>query len=147
MESRKKKETKKTKKHHLQLSKVLQQILNLSLIFLAITLCVLMIKEILYFVQYAVDLDQLQNNYKLLERILVFFLYFEFIAMIVKYFQENYHFPLRYFLYIGITAMIRLIIVYHDNPIHTLLYTCAILVLVISYYIVTSASFKKDKHL
>ncbi|MBE5100246.1 phosphate-starvation-inducible PsiE family protein, partial [Priestia aryabhattai] len=42
---------------------------------------------------------------------------------------ENYHFPLRYFLYIGITALIRLVIVEHDNPVNTLLHTCAILVL------------------
>ena len=55
--------------------------------------------------------------------------------MIVKYFKEDYHFPLRYFLYIGITAMIRLIIVDHDHPINTLLYALVVLVLVIGYFI------------
>uniref|UniRef100_UPI0013C2A434 phosphate-starvation-inducible protein PsiE n=1 Tax=Klebsiella pneumoniae TaxID=573 RepID=UPI0013C2A434 len=86
-----------------------------------------------------------ENQYKLLDRILIFFLYFEFIAMITKYFQGHYHFPLRYFLYIGITAMIRLIIVYHENPIDTLLYASAILVLIIGYYIMSSSSEKKKK--
>ncbi|MEH7522753.1 phosphate-starvation-inducible PsiE family protein, partial [Bacillus sp. JJ1503] len=75
------------------------------------------------------------NDYKLfLANILIFFLYFEFISMIVKYFKENYHFPLRYFIYIGITAMLRLIIVDHENPLHTLIYSLVILVLIIGYY-------------
>ncbi|GKU82197.1 phosphate-starvation-inducible protein PsiE [Niallia sp. NCCP-28] len=144
MESRKT-EKKQHIKQHVRLSFVLQLILNISLVLLAVTLSILMIEEIIYFVQYAISLDSSQTNYELLERILIFFLYFEFIALIVKYFQEDYHFPLRYFLYIGITAMVRLIIVYHDNAMQTLLYTCSILVLVISYYIISSAASKKDK--
>ncbi|PKG23166.1 phosphate-starvation-inducible protein PsiE [Niallia nealsonii] len=144
MESRKS-EKKQHIKQHVRLSSILQLILNISLVLLAVTLSVLMIEEIIYFVQYAISLENSQTNYELLERILIFFLYFEFIALIVKYFQEDYHFPLRYFLYIGITAMVRLIIVYHDNAMQTLLYTCSILVLVISYYIISSAASKKDK--
>ena len=56
--------------------------------------------------------------------------------MIVKYFEEDYHFPLRYFIYIGITAMIRLIIVDHSNPLHTLFYSIVILLLIIGYFII-----------
>ena len=68
----------------------------------------------------------------LIEEIIVFFLYFEFIALIVKYFKNNFHFPLRYFLYIGITAVVRLIIVQHDDAKDVLLWSAAILLLVIS---------------
>ena len=53
-----------------------------------------------------------------IEEIVVFFLY--------------YHFPLRYFIYIGITAIVRLIIVQHDNPYSVLIWSGAILLLVIS---------------
>ena len=67
-----------------------------------------------------------------IEEILVFFLYFEFVALIVKYFKNNYHFPLRYFIYIGITAIVRLIIVEHDDPKSVLIWSGAILLLVIS---------------
>ncbi|WP_141432108.1 phosphate-starvation-inducible protein PsiE [Bacillus sp. 03113] len=130
---------------NIKLSIILQYILNTALVLLAITLCILLGKEIFYFIRYSLFHQGIETHYELLERILIFFLYFEFIAMIVKYFQENYHFPLRYFLYIGITAMVRLIIVYHENASQTLLYTCAILVLVISYYIITSASARRGK--
>ncbi len=114
--------------------KVLQAVLNVSLIFLAIILSALLVQELFIFGQ--ILLEKENNDYKLfLANILLFFLYFEFITMIVKYFKEDYHFPLRYFLYIGITAMIRLIIVDHDHPINTLLYSLVILILIIGYFI------------
>ncbi|MFS0647411.1 phosphate-starvation-inducible protein PsiE [Siminovitchia sp. 179-K 8D1 HS] len=114
--------------------KVLQIILNISLVLLAIILSVLLIQELMIFGQ--ILIQKQSSDYKLfLANILLFFLYFEFITMIVKYFKEEYHFPLRYFLYIGITAMIRLIIVDHDHPVNTLFYSIVILILIIGYFI------------
>jgi len=114
--------------------KILQFILNVSLIVLAVILSFLLVKELIVF--FKMLLVSNSNDYQLfLANILIFFLYFEFISMIVKYFKENYHFPLRYFIYIGITAMIRVIIVDHDSAVNTLLYSLVILVLIIGYYI------------
>lgn len=115
--------------------KWLQVFLNICLVFLALILSFLLLKELLEFLKILVLGNH--NDYKLfLANILIFFLYFEFITMIIKYFKEDYHFPLRYFIYIGITAMIRLIIVEHDHPVNTLIYSIVILVLIIGYYII-----------
>lgn len=122
---------------------ILQFILNASLTILATVLCILMAKEIFHFVEFIVT-SETTNFHHFLEQILVFFLYFEFISMIVKYFRENYHFPMRYFLYIGITAMLRLIIVDHENPFNTLLHAFVILILILSYYIINKTSFRKS---
>ncbi|RCW73143.1 phosphate-starvation-inducible protein PsiE [Saliterribacillus persicus] len=114
--------------------KFFQIVLNVSLLFLAAILSFLLVQELFAF--FNILWRAGVNDYKeFLARILIFFLYFEFIAMIVKYFKENYHFPLRYFLYIGITAMVRLIIVDYDQPIDTLIYSLVILVLIIGYFI------------
>ncbi|BAQ10697.1 membrane protein [Bacillus sp. OxB-1] len=114
--------------------KILQGVLNISLVLLAIVLSILLGKELFVFIE--ILMEQESNDYKLfLAHILIFFLYFEFITMIVKYFKEDYHFPLRYFIYIGITAMVRLIIVDHGHPMNTLLYSLVILVLIIGYFI------------
>ncbi|MFJ7850170.1 phosphate-starvation-inducible protein PsiE [Peribacillus sp. NPDC097206] len=137
--------SKQNKWKDIKIAEVLQLALNTALILLALSLCVLLAKEIFYFIKMALYNPEIRIEFELLERILMFFLYFEFIAMIVKYFKEDYHFPIRYFLYIGITAMIRLIIVYHENPVHTLLYTLSILVLIIGYYIMSSATARKGK--
>ena len=90
--------------------KVFQFFLNIVLVLLAVILSFLLIKELISFLPLLFNYSH-QNYIVFFENILIFFLYFEFITMIVKYFEEDYHFPLRYFIYIGITAMIRLIIV------------------------------------
>ena len=114
--------------------KILQVFLNISLISLATILSILLIKELIIFSH--ILLESGDDDYKLfLDNILIFFLYFEFITMIVKYFKEEYHFPIRYFIYIGITAMVRIIIVDHEQPVNTMLYSLVILILIIGYFI------------
>ena len=114
---------------------VLQIILNISLTILALVLSIMLVIELVEFIQMLFSSETRDYKY-FLNNILVFFLYFEFITMIVKYFEEDYHFPLRYFMYIGITAMVRLIIVEHEQPTDTLVFSLVILVLIIGYYII-----------
>lgn len=114
---------------------VLQIILNVSLTILALVLSIMLVIELVEFLQMIFSSEKRDYKY-FLNNILVFFLYFEFITMIVKYFKEDYHFPLRYFMYIGITAMVRLIIVEHEHPTDTLIFSLVILVLIIGYYII-----------
>ncbi|WP_408063440.1 phosphate-starvation-inducible protein PsiE [Ureibacillus sp. GCM10028918] len=123
---------------------VLQWFLNSCLIMLAFILSFLLLKEILEF--FKILLIGNSNDYTLiLANILLFFLYFEFITMIVKYFKDDYHFPLRYFLYIGITAMVRLIIVDHEHPLDTLIFTLVILILIICYFIINITPLERPK--
>ncbi|MDQ6595303.1 phosphate-starvation-inducible protein PsiE [Bacillus salipaludis] len=115
--------------------KILQLFLNMSLVLLGIILSILLVKELIIFIQILVEGGN--NDFKIfLANILIFFLYFEFISMIVKYFKEEYHFPIRYFIYIGITAMVRIIIVDHEHPVNSLFYAFIILILIIGYFII-----------
>lgn len=125
------------------ITSVLQWILNVVLIALAIILSVALIKETYQFFTY-LFLSGNASYAHLLEGILVFFLYFEFIALIIKYFQAHYHFPLRYFVYIGVTAIVRLIVVTHDQPQSILFYSIAILVLVGALYVANTKLLKRE---
>lgn len=123
---------------------VLQWFLNSCLIMLALILSFLLLKEILEF--FKILLTGNSTDYTLiLANILLFFLYFEFITMIAKYFKDDYHFPLRYFLYIGITAMVRLIIVDHEHPLDTLIFSLVILILIICYFIINITPLERPK--
>lgn len=140
------KNKKNNNKNTFELDKWLQYILNFSLVVLSIILIYLLCKETLHLIDITIlETEEFQNK-DILTSILNFFLYFEFIAMIIKYFQDNYHFPIRYFMYIGITATIRLIVVEHDDGLQTLYFTGAILLLVLSYAIVTVLSIYKKKN-
>lgn len=126
------------------LATVLQWVLNLGLLSLAIILIVFLGKETIHLANVLFSTGEQSSSYLLIEGIVIYFLYFEFIALIVKYFQSGYHFPLRYFVYIGITAIIRLIIVDHKNPFDTLCYSAAILILVVTLWLANSNRLKRE---
>lgn len=105
---------------------------------------VFLIKETFHLGKVLFMNNQEASSYMLIEGIVIYFLYFEFIALIVKYFESGYHFPLRYFIYIGITAIIRLIIVDHENPIDTLIYSASILLLVVTLYLANTERLKRE---
>ncbi|GKX57652.1 protein PsiE [Leminorella grimontii] len=125
-------------------ARVLQTVLNIGLLLLGVILIVFLAKETYALIQVLFINSAKSSSYLLIEGIVIYFLYFEFIALIVKYFQSGYHFPLRYFIYIGITAIVRLIIVDHKDPMDTFIYACAILVLVIALYLANTDKLKRE---
>ena len=127
-----------------KIARLMQWVLNAGLLILAFILMVFLGKETVHLANVLFSTGEQASSYLLIEGIVIYFLYFEFIALIVKYFQSGYHFPLRYFVYIGITAIIRLIIVDHKNPFDTLCYSAAILVLVITLWLANSNRLKRE---
>ena len=126
------------------IANILQWVLNIGLIVLAAILAVFLGKETCNLVTVLFHRGEEQSAYLLIEGIVIYFLYFEFIALIIKYFQSGYHFPLRYFIYIGITAIVRLIIVDHKDPLDTLIYSAAILLLVVTLWLANSRRLKRE---
>lgn len=122
-------------------SEIFQWVLNLSLLAAGALLSYSLFTEAYSLYQLSIGNSE---KFQIVEKIVIFFLYFEFLALIVKYFKSNYHFPLRYFLYIGITAMVRLIIVDHSDALHTLLFALSILVMIIALYIVHTDRLQKS---
>ena len=120
-----------------QVSTFFQWVLNFTLFSIGIVLTVAVLNTAFYIVTLIPGLFTTEVAYTtFLEEIINFFLFFEFLSLVVKYFKNNFHFPLRYFIYIGITAIIRLIIVSHESSLDLFLWSAAILALVISLVLV-----------
>ena len=83
---------------------VLKIVLCTALIALAIVL-IIALGKITYTSAMMVLNTSTVVPYDVAEQAVMFFLYFGFIGLIVQYFKSGYHFPLRYFIYAGITAM------------------------------------------
>ena len=124
--------------HILQnISTFFQWVLNGTLFAIGIVLTVAVLNTAYYIVTLIPGLFTTDIAYTtFMEEIINFFLFFEFLSLVVKYFENNFHFPLRYFIYIGITAIIRLIIVSHESSMDLFLWSSAILALVISLVVV-----------
>ncbi len=121
----------------IRISKLLLTIKNIALIGVGISLCIALINTLisLGYVTWA-NIQGYSTYSLLIEELITFFLYFEFIALIVKYFKNNFHFPLDFFLYIGITAIVRLLIIDHESAFDNLIWSVAIFVLVCSLVLV-----------
>lgn len=126
------------------ISTVMQTVLNLGLLALGLILIIFLCKETIHLATVLFTPGDDASSYLFIEGLVVYFLYFEFIALIMKYFQSGYHFPLRYFVYIGITAIVRLIIIDHKSPLDVLIYSAAILVLVITLWLCNSQRLKRE---
>ena len=121
----------------IRISKLLLTIKNIALVGVGIALCIALINTLISLVYVTWANIQGYSTYSLLiEELITFFLYFEFIALIVKYFKNNFHFPLNFFLYIGITAIVRLLIINHELSFDNLIWSVAIFVLVCSLVLV-----------
>lgn len=131
-------------KRAMMISVIIQRIMNVFLLGLAAILTLFLGRETYHLALVLFVNNDESSSYLLIEGIVIYFLYFEFIALIVKYFSSGYHFPLRYFIYIGITAIIRLIIVDHKSPYDTLVYACAILVLVVTLFLANSERLRRE---
>ena len=121
----------------LRISKLLLTIKNIALIGVGISLCIALINTLINLGYVTWANIQGYSTYSLvIEELITFFLYFEFIALIIKYFKNNFHFPLDFFLYIGITAIVRLLIIDHESAFDNLIWSVAIFVLVCSLVLV-----------
>ena len=121
----------------IRISKLLLTIKNIALVGVGISLCIALINTLisLGYVTWA-NIQGYSTYFSIIEELITFFLYFEFIALIVKYFKNNFHFPLDFFLYIGITAIVRLLIIDHESAFDNLIWSVAIFVLVCSLVLV-----------
>lgn len=88
-------------------------------------------------------IDMLHQDKISVDDILLLFIYLELLAMSGIYFRTN-HMPLRFLLYIGVTALIRLLISdvsHHKSPDEGILYlTGGIVLLSVSILVVRFAS-------
>ncbi|MEJ9305537.1 phosphate-starvation-inducible protein PsiE [Priestia megaterium] len=123
------------------LVKVYQLVLNIALIVLSMILAYFLFRE-LYYIFKDISLGN-KDVHEIFSKVLVFFLYFGFISMISTYFKEKHHFPLRYLLYIGITATTRFIIVNNGDSIQNFWLSIVIFMLIISYLLLPPPETKK----
>jgi protein PsiE len=132
-------------------TKFAQAIINTTLIALLLLLGFLMLRQTYSIGVY--DIYDSKNVHLILEQMLIFFLYFAFFSMIVIYYKNGSHFPLRYLIYIGITATVRFIIVNRSDAMQNLLLSMVILLLILGYILLTSSKWlpkylmgKRRKH-
>ena len=105
-------------------------ILDLAMLVLGIVMIGFFVKELWELVTMLMHVDLATDFFGVAERILETFLFFEFVVLTREYFIQ-YRISLQNFMYNGITALLRNLLVYHADTIGILIQAAAIAILIL----------------
>lgn len=105
-------------------------ILDLAMLVLGIVMIGFFVKELWELVTMLMHVDLATDFFCVAERILETFLFFEFVVLTREYFIQD-RISLQNFMYIGITALLRNLLVYHADTIGILIQAAAIAILIL----------------
>ena len=131
----------KITKYNINISRLRHYILNFSSLILAILL-VFFLASKTYLLTLLFSINLAPPFYYSLVNIFTCIFYFPFITLMIKYFQSKNNFPLRYFIYISITTIIYLIIIFYKSTTDIIIYNEAILLLVLALYFTNTEKIK-----
>lgn len=112
------------------IEKVYAIILDLAMLVLGIVMIGFFVKELWELVTMLMHVDLATDFFGVAERILETFLFFEFVVLTREYFIQD-RISLQNFMYIGITALLRNLLVYHADTIGILIQAAAIAILIL----------------
>lgn len=125
--------------------KVLEKIIKSFLFILGILIVIYMARDLIEVFKVIMTAQMKGSLVGISDFILAFFMLFEFIVMIIKYIEDTHNIPIKYLVIISITAILRQLLVVHDNGLQTLLLTLSILILVVVLFVIELIKEKEAK--
>ena len=115
---------------------ILQKIIKSFLFILATLIIIYMARDLIEVFKVIMTAQIKGSLVEISDFILAFFMLFEFIVMIIKYIEDTHNIPIKYLVIISITAILRQLLVVHDNGLQTLFLTLSILILVVVLFVI-----------
>lgn len=116
-------------------SRILQVLTIIAMALLGIGLTIVLFLEVFALGQQILGLEVVDNYFKIIDEIIVFFLFFEFVAMIISALKHHGHISVNFLMSLGVTAMLRGLIAAHGDSVTVLLEAAAILLLIVGMVI------------
>lgn len=126
--------------------KFLSKVSFLSLMIVGFVIVYFLFREVYTMISMAVQSDTTSHYYEILQSILSFFIFFEFLTLIITSIKNRGHVSLIFLLSLGITSLIRLLLTYHDKLIGVILISSSILLLIIGVVILKRFIFAEDEN-
>ncbi|MEG0285240.1 MULTISPECIES: phosphate-starvation-inducible PsiE family protein [Vagococcus] len=116
--------------------KILEKVIKSFLFILATLIVIYMARDLIEVFKIIMTAQIKGSLVEISDFILAFFMLFEFIVMIIKYIEDTHNIPIKYLVIISITAILRQLLVVHDNGLQTLFLTLSILILVVVLFVI-----------
>ena len=117
---------------HKKISKLFEYLLDIAMFVIGILMVGLLTKQMIIVGQLILLPDFTENLPEITDAALMLFLFFEIIVIVKEYYVKDAHLSIETFLFVAITALVRVILLKHDNYIETLSLSFSVLVLIIT---------------
>lgn len=114
---------------------ILKYLIVIALGILGIYLVIVLFMELFSLGKILLTANIVKIHLKVLDEVIVFFLFFEFTAMIISALKHNGHTSVNFLMSLGVTALLRGLISAHNEPTQVLINSIAILLLIIGMVI------------
>ncbi|BAL51359.1 MULTISPECIES: phosphate-starvation-inducible protein PsiE [Lactococcus] len=128
----------------LKFANLLSKISFMLLMVVGLLMVYFLFREVYNLVLLAFLSESEVHYYDILESILSFFIFFEFLTLIITSLRNKGHVSLIFLLSLGITSLIRLLLTYHERLVGVLLIASAILILIIGVFVLKKFVFPND---
>lgn len=119
----------------IKFSRCLQLLTILAIALLGICLIIVLFISLATISGQLLTLNVTDNYFRLLDEVIIFFLFFEFAAMVIAALKHNGHISVNFLMSLGITALLRGLIASHGSSLEIILSALAILLLIIGMVI------------
>jgi protein PsiE len=113
----------------------LQKLLVIAIGLLGIVLIILLFRELIPLFKLLFSASIKESNSTILDEIIVFFLFFEFTAMVISALRHHGHTSINFLMGLGVTALIRGLITAHGHVWEIVATSISILMLIIAMVI------------
>lgn len=122
-------------KYVIKFARFLQSLLIIAIGLLGVLLIILILRDLIPLFQLLLSPSIKESNSAIMDEIIVFFLFFEFTAMIISALRHHGHTSINFLMGLGVTALIRSLVTAHGDVWEIVATSVSILMLIIAMVI------------
>lgn len=117
---------------HKKISQLFENCLDIAMFIIGLLMFGLLAKQIIAVTQLILLPNFTENLSEITDASLMLFLFFEIIVIVKEYYVKDAHLSIETFLFVAITALVRVILLKHENYIETLSLSFSVLILIVT---------------
>lgn len=117
---------------HKKISQLFEHCLDIAMLIIGLLMFGLLAKQIIAVTQLILLPNFTENLPEITDASLMLFLFFEIIVIVKEYYVKDAHLSIETFLFVAITALVRVILLKHENYVETLSLSFSVLILIVT---------------
>jgi len=117
---------------HKKISQLFENCLDIAMFIIGLLMFGLLAKQIIAVTQLILLPNFTENLSEITDASLMLFLFFEIIVIVKEYYVKDAHLSIETFLFVAITALVRVILLKHENYVETLSLSFSVFILIVT---------------